>query len=205
MSRRDTQKSRVYAWERAVTKGACYRQTIKTVDEVAAWLQPIWRAERGRYGRAKVPMPEIRPAHWGQRSAIAYSRSISLPLWARNPWVILHEAAHVLNRKEGAASHGPRFVGILIGLVCRHLGHDANDLMAAADEMGVTYDVRSVGAVPVIPLWRKVEPLLPCTAIEAAVALGVSYREVLGASLHLLRAGSARWRGRVLVPLAAVR
>jgi hypothetical protein len=203
VSRRDTQRSRVYAWERAVTAGACYSQTIKSVEEVAAFLKPIWLAERGRYGRANVPLPEIHHGHWGQRRALAYNyHRISLPKWARNPWVILHEAAHLLDRKN--FDHGPRFVGILIGLAARHLGHDADDLMEKADEMGVRYDVRSIGAVPVIPMWKKVEPLMPGTAIEIAVELGVSYRVVLGAALQLIRAGRARWRRQVLTPVTGL-
>jgi len=198
---RDTQRSLVYRWERAVTRSGHYAQTIDSVDDVAAYLKPIWRAERGRYGHAGKPMPEIHPGGWGQVRAHAkpWLHRISLPRWSRNPWVILHEAAHILAGSGTGGWHGPRFVGCMIGLAARHLERDAEALMAKADEMGVRYDRRSIGAVPAYPLWRKVEPLMPCTYIEAAVELGLTYREVLGAALHLIRVGQARWRGKTLV------
>jgi hypothetical protein len=197
MRKRDRQRSLVYSWEARATKGAHWKQTIKTIEECEEFAKPIWRSERGRYGRAKVSAPSFAPAHWGQTSAIAhYDHRITLPKWARNPWVILHEMAHRLTPKDEA--HGSRFVGVLIGLASRHLGMDADELLATAEEMGVSVDYRSVGAVPVIPLWRKLEPALPGTDVELAVELGVSYLQIRGAALHLIRIGRARWAGKML-------
>jgi len=198
---RDNQRSRVYRWQSML--GAHNMPLFRTVDEVADWLKPIWRAERGRYGHARMPMPEIHHGHWGQRQGIAYTgqHRMSLPRWARQPWTILHEAAHLLTPRDEA--HGPRFVGVLIGLAARHMGHDADALMAAADAQGVRYDMRSIGAVPVIPLAVKVLPLLPGTDIEIALQLGLSYRAVRGAALQLVRKGYARWRGQTLVKVSA--
>lgn len=193
---RDNQRNRVYCWERLVLPrpGPQWRQ----IDEVAEWAKPIWRAERGRYGLAKAPMPAIVSSGWGQRSATAHgSYRIELPRWARQPYTVLHEMAHCLTSRNEA--HGPRFVGVLIGLLARHAGLDADKLMAAADEMGVKYHVRSIGAVPVFPWWKRLEPLLPCTEMRAAVELGVSYLVVRGAALQLIRRGKARWRGKTLV------
>jgi hypothetical protein len=190
----------VYAWESfaASTCGLKWGQEISDMDDVRAFLAPIWRAERGRYGRAKVKMPEVTHAGWGQRRAIAHAdHRISLPKWARNRWVIMHEAAHLLDHRS--LNHGPRFVGILIGLAARHLGADAELLMTLADERGVRYDVRSIGAVPIVPLAEKLINVLPCTPIEGAVALGVSYRQVQGAALRLIRARRASWwRGKLV-------
>lgn len=199
---RDSQRSAVYAWERASFPRM---EPMRTVEEVEEYLRPIWRSERGRYGLAKRAIPNVHHGHWGQRSALAYvgGNTISLPRWARTPVVILHELAHLLvdgNRRGGA--HGPRFVGVFIGLAARHLGLDAEALMASADERGVRYDVRSIGAVPRVRLADRLADVLPATPIEAAVALGVSYRQVHGAALRLVGAGRAGWsRGR-LVALA---
>lgn len=207
MSRgRDNQRSRVYAWEAAITKDALYQGTMKTLDEVEAFLKPIWRSERGRVGRANVAMPSIDRPHRGQRRALAYaSHRITLPRWARNPWVILHEAAHRLTPRDEA--HGPRFVGVLIGLVCRHLGFDANDLMARADEMGVKYHVRSIGVVPVHGTSWHVEKAVreegPMTEMDIACWLDLSYLQVRGAALSLIRQGRARWLRRKLVLIGA--
>jgi hypothetical protein len=199
---RDSQRSAVYAWEARAVRTNGMRmdeQVLGSVEDVEAFLKPIWRAERGRYGRARESLPEVHHGHWGQRSALAYSyeRRISLPRWARNPWVILHEAAHLLERSR--QGHSARFVGILIGLAARHLGHDAVELMALADEMGVRYDVRSIGAVPAAAVAEKLVRLLPCAPMDAAVALGLSYRQVHGAALRLVRARRAAWwRGRLV-------
>jgi len=120
--------------------------------------------------------------------------------WPCRPTVILHEMAHCLTPGD---RHGPRFVGVYIGLLARHAGLDADMLMAAADEMSVKYSVRSVGVVPVVPLWRRLRDLLPIGYMDAATELDVSYRQINGAALHLMRIGAARWRGRTLVPVGA--
>lgn len=193
---RDNQRSRVYSWENAVTRGALWAGTMKTVDECAAFVKPIWRAERGRYGRAKVEMPLLQPSSWGQRSALAHAdHRITLPRWARNPWVLMHEMAHRLTPHDEA--HGPRFVGVLIGLASRHLGYDADVLMAKADEMGVRYHVQSIGAVPIVTLSARLKRLIteqgPLSEMWAAAELDVSYLQVRGAMLQLIRRGEARW------------
>lgn len=198
MSRpRDKQRSRVYAWERTVKGYFNGGEQMKTIDEVIAFAKPIWAAERGRYGLAKAPAPRFESSSWGQRSALAFAdHRITLPLWARRPPVVLHEMAHRLTPNDEA--HGPRFVGVMIGLLARHAGFDADTLKASAEEQGVKYDARSVGTVPVFPWWRRLQPLLPCTTIEAAVELDVSYRIVQGAALQLIRRGEAAWHGKTL-------
>lgn len=199
MRPRDKQRSRVYAWERAAHADQLYRGTME-LDEAEHYVNRIWRAERGRYGRAKVPPPTLRDGR-GRRSAVAYSMShaLGLPRWARNPWVILHEIAHQLTPKD--EGHGPRFVGVLIGLWSRHMGQDAEALALQAEQMGVKVHWRSIGAVPVITIPEKVFKLLPGTDMELAIELGVSYRVIRGAALHLIRQGRARWRGKRLVAI----
>lgn len=197
--KRDTQRSRVYRWERTALKSGA--PAWKTIDEVTAWARPIWASERGRYGLAKSAPPLFQPASWGQRSAIAYaSHRITLPRWAREPDTVLHEMAHRLTPRDEA--HGPRFVGVLIGLLARHAGYDAYALMAAADEVGVRYHARSIGAVPLVSLWRQVEHVIrdsgPLPEMWIAAELDVGYLQIRGAALQLIRRGRARWlRGRL--------
>lgn len=210
---RDFQRERVYAWEQAVTLPQHRGQNFRTIEECQEWLDPVWLKERGRYGRARVPSPAIERPHWGQRRALAHpDHRITLPVWARNEWVILHEAAHRLTPRRQDVSHGGRFVGVLIGLVCRHLDYDAGELMRRADEMDVRYDVRSIGSVPIHgPAWH-VERVLreggPMTAMEVACELSIVHGQDLGlpqirgGALQLMRLGKARWfRGKlVLLP-----
>lgn len=152
---RDSQRSRVYTWERAAAKleqRDFYEPEFRTLEECEEFMNPIWRKERGRVGQARVRAPELSRQLWGQRRATAGSdHVIKLPLWARSRWVILHEMAH---RLTPGAQHGPRFVGALIGLAARWLDCDANHLMLLADEHGVKYHVRTIGVVPVRgPAW----------------------------------------------------
>ena len=217
MSRgRDNQRSKCYAWERAVAEQeghSIYEPDFKTVDECAAWAAPIWRKERGRVGLAKAAAPSIERPSWGQRSALAHGdHRITLPRWARNRWVILHEMAHRLTPKDEA--HGPRFVGVLMGLAARWMDCDADTMMRAADEAGVKYHVRSIGVVPTHgPAWHLERALRhqgPATPMDIACQLSladgveVTERQVRGAALVLIRLGKARWlRKRLLLTAPA--
>jgi len=198
---RDNQRSKVYRWQDRV-RLPC--ETFKTLEECEAYLRPIWRAERGRYGHARVPLPIIERPAWGQRSAIAHEdHRITLPRWARKPDTILHEAAHRLTPAD--EGHGPRFVGVLIGLMCRHLGYDADTLMAAADAMGVKYHVRSIGSVPVIArgpsaaVARAIRDEGPMTEMDLACWCDLTYLQVRGAAMHLIKTGRARWLRKKLI------
>jgi hypothetical protein len=202
---RDGQRSLVYAWEKAASSGACGIPTFKTLAECQAFMNPIWNAERARYGRASVEAPAIeRPAR-GQKRALAHaSHKITLPKWARNEWVILHEMAHRLTPTGEA--HGPRFVAVLIGLLARHAGYQSNQLMQSAAGAGVRYFAKSVGTVPAPPalnLSDRLVRLMPVAEIDAAFELDVSWRQVRGASLTLIRRGQARWLRGKLVALPA--
>lgn len=204
---RDTQRSKVYEWERRVAKlerRDFYAPKWESIADVVAWTRPIWRSERGRYGRAGSMMPTIERPAWGQRRALAYTyeRRITLPRWARSPWVMLHELAHTLIQTRDVP-HGSRFVGVLIGLVCRHLEYDATELMRIADETGVKYDVRSIGSVPVRGVqWRAQKALEvegPMSPMDLAcwLSLGtyhepVTARQIRGAMLGLVRQGKVR-------------
>jgi hypothetical protein len=178
-----------------------------SLDEVQAMTVRLWRAERGRYGGGRRDAPKASDGR-GRRRAFAYygPHVIAMPRWARTGWTVCHEVAHLLNgsRQEG---HGSRFVAILIGLLARHEGWDAKSLLASAREWGLQVDERSIGALPAS---EPVEPesermaesllsLAPCTDVEAAIELGLHWRQVRGLSLLLIRQGRARWFRRRLV------
>lgn len=195
----------MYAWEKRVAeieRRDFFVPQWDTLDEVTAWATPIWRSERGRYGRAHVPVPAIQRPAWGQGRAYAFAGThrITLPKWTRGPWMVLHELAHLLVNSHG---HGPRFVGALIGLVCRHLQYDAGELMQTGDDCGVKYDVRSIGSVPIRGLqWRAERALAvegPMSAMDLACWLSigtgheaVTWRQVHGAMLRPIAEGRVR-------------
>lgn len=211
---RDNQKSKVYAWERRcvaeLASADFYAAEFATLDECQAFAAPIWRKERGRVGLAGQAAPSIERPSWGQTSALAHrDHRITLPKWARSRWVILHELAHRLTPADEA--HGPRFVGVLMGLVCRWADFDAQELMRLADEAGVRYSVRSIGPVPVHgPAWHveralRMQPPMTPMELSSWLVLGTGYyatpKIVRGAALGLIRAGRARWLRGKLVPM----
>jgi putative metallohydrolase (TIGR04338 family) len=207
---RDTQRCRVYAWERAAVASGHWEPCFDSLDTAQNWANQVWRSERGRLGLGGVAPPEVRRPHRGQRRALAYhhAHAITLPRWARSRWVVLHELAHLLT--PGGAPHGPRFVGALIGLGARWLDLDAQALMRAADEAGVRYWVRTVGSVPVHgPAWHVSQALQGCVRPVSLMQLqcdlslghGLAYSpaQVRGAVLHLVASGQAVWRRQMLV------
>lgn len=212
MTARDTQCSRVYEFERMVARlerRDLYAPTWETLDDVIRWAAPVWRAERGRYGRPGAKMPAIERPTRGQRRALAYlgQRRITLPKWARSPWVTLHEMAHLLVQAN-EPPHGPRFVGVLIRLACTHLEYDAHELMRVADQAGIKYHVRSIGSVRVRGIQWRAEKALglegPMSPVDLAcwLSLGtyhepVTWRQVQGAMLGAIAAGRVRlFRGK---------
>ncbi len=152
---RDNQLSEVYAWERRVLSDLGGRDInvpeFKSLGECEAYALPVWAKESGRLGLAGTAVPKIVRPSRGQRRALAhFDHRISLPIWSRSRWVILHEIAHRLNDGTGVRreAHGARFVGILIGLTSRWIGYNAGAMVTLAEEMGVVYCARSVGSTP---------------------------------------------------------
>lgn len=143
MRPRDSQRSRVYAWDKAVNGGST--EGSLEIEEIEALVKRIWRAERGRYGHAAAAIPAVHDGRGRRRPGSSRTRhAILLPRWCRSEWMVAHELAHLLDTRANAA-HGPRFVGILMGIASRHLGRDLNELQARADELGVKYFTRAVG------------------------------------------------------------
>lgn len=209
LRKRDSQRAKVYAWEREAVPLKYTTPIFEKVEQAAEWLRPIWAKERGRVGLAGKAAPLVQTSSWGQRSALAHvDHRITLPRWARSQWVVLHEAAHLLAVGD---RHGPRFVGVLIGLACRHIDMDANLLMAAANEHGVKYHVRTIGTVPVHGTAWHVEQAIanegPMSEVDIAawldIGCGVSVTpiQVRGTALSMIRHGKSRWLRKKLVLL----
>ena len=103
---RDSQRSRVYGWERA-----CGILTMPTLslDE----CQDLATRARARYRKAPLRVFDGRSR---RRGGAHGTWAITLPRFARSSWYTLHEVAHTLV-PHGAAPHGPEFVRILLDLL----------------------------------------------------------------------------------------
>lgn len=123
---RDTQKSRVYAAERAAAGVDHWVQTIPN-GELQGWVDNVLarRGVQARWGRCDIDVVLKRGG-----SAYSWGGRITLPKGARNPWVVLHEIAHELTR--ATRSHGPEFAGVYLYLVRTVIGDDAGKAILAA-------------------------------------------------------------------------
>lgn len=139
---RDTQKSRVYAAEdvlRGRASATARRLLLDTprvpstgsvtieacqqyVDHLtqSAWFQRRWGYRHYR----------VRHKAYG-KATCSYGSVISVPPWARDESVLLHEVAHGLVGGQ-CADHGPEFAGVLLALVEHRMGKDAATMLRAA-------------------------------------------------------------------------
>lgn len=200
---RDRQRARVYAWEAAQRRrfGAGAVMPLETGQALVA---SIWKAERARYGLGRMPAPDLSGGHGPQRRGLAFihDHRLSIPTYRLTPWVICHEVAHLLTGAKHEA-HGPRFVGILIGLLARHVDYDAGELLVSAQLARLRVSPQSIGARPQ-PLStpptvaEQLLALAPIGDVDAAIELGLHWRQVRGHALQLVRDGRARWfRGKL--------
>lgn len=115
---RDCQRSRVYEAERRAFP-QFQEQIFESEALVLQFVERVvgsgWFIER--FG---VQLVEVR-FRGGQNARGCPSGWIELPPWAFNPWVILHELAHVVAPGE-EAGHGPEFCSIYLELVRHVLG-----------------------------------------------------------------------------------
>lgn len=200
---RDRQRAKVYAWESAQRRRFGAGDTM-TLDAGQALVASIWKAERARYGLGRKHVPELTGGHGPQRRGLAfiYGHRMSIPDHSLKPWVICHEVAHLLTGPKHEA-HGPRFVGILIGLLARHATYDAVELLASAQLAKLRVSPQSIGALPARPqpemaIAEKLLALAPVGDVDEAIELGLHWRQVRGHALQLVRAGRARWfRGKL--------
>jgi putative metallohydrolase (TIGR04338 family) len=124
---RDTQRSRLYAAEQAAAKSMGMSSRTRTIanDDLQAWVDKMM-GSKPIATRWRQPIRVVL-----KRGGSAYGGhgAISLPLFARNEWVILHEIAHCLNPGLGRAPHGREFAGILVFLVDTVIGKDAGEAL----------------------------------------------------------------------------
>jgi putative metallohydrolase (TIGR04338 family) len=131
---RDMQKGRVYKAEEVLRRFAKPLREIVEVERYVARVlsrQSILR----RYPNLN-PDVQVKDGR-GTRRAMAHgARAISLPLWARNDWVTLHELAHTIVSRHylrvDAAPHGWQYCAIYLDLVMSMMGKEAHDALKAS-------------------------------------------------------------------------
>lgn len=144
MKERDNQRSKLYKAERVALEGRA--KPLPSVKDVERYLvkQSKRKPLQERYGsvvdlqRWSMQVKDGR----GRVKACAFhdARSIAIPRWARNDWVVLHEWAHIIHMRlssaysrggtrtvelDGGAAHGWQFAAIYLDLVRFCMGREA--------------------------------------------------------------------------------
>lgn len=129
---RDSQREKVYAAER-IAKTLFPKDSFSTKDEVIAYVHTIIDT---RWWKARFPDEiDIRP-NLGSTSAtggVVFGRGkLWLPKWSWEPWVIMHELAHILchgdrifrgfNRHGMEGAHGRNFCHWYLELIWYFMG-----------------------------------------------------------------------------------
>lgn len=109
---RDSQRGAVYAWERKVAQEYPSLRVALTLPGCADLVRRVWHDYR-----PGKPMPDIRDGR-GRRNAAGSPRAIWLPVWARQPYIVLHEVAHSLAPES--PWHGRVFARLLVDLLVRY-------------------------------------------------------------------------------------
>lgn len=149
MRARDSQRSRVYAWERTLAGDEDPAEL--SLQECADMIRRV----HSWYGLSVLP--RVKDGR-GTRLARGSDRAINLPHRARRPRSVLHEAAHSVveifstqisrgasdPRSPRPAWHGPEFVTILIDILERaEIGRGA-DLRRSARIAGIKVARRQI-------------------------------------------------------------
>lgn len=148
---RDSQRKKVYRaeseWTRLLRLGGQFEQLkMPDIPSIQVWVDNILRSYQWKTHFSKIGYyDEVKVKDGrGRRSACGRMYSISLPVWARDRGVILHELAHsaMARKHPRAATHGPEFCKIFLMLVKRWLGDDAKrELKACMRTKGVKSSV----------------------------------------------------------------
>ncbi len=154
--KRDQQRQRAYNAERnAFSKtGGLFPPHDQKRDfrHLEPYCRPILNKALACCDAAGIDYPARIDLLPGARARNAFQRlnTITLPQWARNEWVILHELAHVIiwynsykNKyfERQFAGHGPEWASMYLWLVREMLGKDAADrLLASFAKERVTLD-----------------------------------------------------------------
>lgn len=145
MKPRDTQKSKVFGWERQFQNIGYYEHTNygararcineMSLDECEALAHKVCK----HWGM----FPTIVTDGRGCRAAYSCGGLIKLPRWARQPVVVLHEMAHEVVRyvvRKPHAAHGREFVGIEMYLLVKFGNYQIGHLVHTANEAGLVFD-----------------------------------------------------------------
>ena len=128
MRPRDSQRQRLYDAENDCFGRSSYY--VGDLGECREFVNKVWTSSwtTKHYRIVAVTFPPDVTDGRGARRAYGSRRRISLPLWTRSKWIILHEIAHGL-MIGFVAAHGREFAACYLALVQHFLGKDDAELL----------------------------------------------------------------------------
>ena len=135
---RDTQKGKVYKWEKEVCPK--YDRSSVSFDEIPAIVNHVWSEMGLEYPPVVLSMPKQnrKALAKGDRNNVLFDEDSSYPTW-----IILHELAHsmTISREfQKNERHGPNFVGVYMKLLEKFLNIPMIILMGSANLHGVKFN-----------------------------------------------------------------
>ncbi len=128
MRERDNQKSKVYHWEQT------YLFKLKTNTSLS--LTSCEKIITDVCLARNIRVPTIKDGR-GRKTACACYSSVSLPRWARNKVITLHEVTHTILDNGVRAWHGPEFAALFIELLDKYNVSHRKQSVACAKKCGV--------------------------------------------------------------------
>ena len=127
---RDQQRSKLYKAEKVLWGKT---KALPTTDDMDAYIRKLQtRAVLvKRFGPALTRYIRVKDGR-GRRAACGGANYISMPLWSRNEWIVLHEAAHTVTIRlfgSNVSAHGWQYANVYLQLVKSMLGSEMHDLL----------------------------------------------------------------------------
>jgi putative metallohydrolase (TIGR04338 family) len=106
------------------------------VKDVERFVKKVFASKRvqAAFPKAMVrSLPSVKDGR-GRRNACGGPGGISIPVWARNEAVVLHELAHTICLRQGGreAFHGWQFCAVYLRLVLYMMGREAHGVLKTA-------------------------------------------------------------------------
>lgn len=139
---RDSQKQKLYDWERRFTNQLVAEGRDDLVVDLP--LDVCQRFVNKIFDTYGIKPPTVKKHRYNDGATAhfwSFDYTITLPLgWAVLGWIVAHEAAHGLVSRlfgYGVASHGPEFCRVYANVLARFLNIDASRIEASMKEAGL--------------------------------------------------------------------
>ena len=117
-AQRDSQRSAVYAWERALP---AWPGAALTLVECQEMVSRVW------HDHLEASSPRVTDGRSRRTACYVYEdHEIRLPRWSRTAMVVLHEAAHAILWAvlPETAGHGPEYARLYLDMLERYADVD---------------------------------------------------------------------------------